>query len=279
MLIADFLKRFSYSPIIGAGIRRLGLRRVMQRAYAAFRGNPGSVELSLNGLTAIFSTRTPHELRCVEGTWFSEKAMLAKVLSSLRPGDVFLDVGSNLGLFTIFAGKQVGPDGAVLAFEPEANAHERLLENIRVNRLSNVRPHKTALSQKTGIRHLASGDPEAVSQSAHLCDDEAGAEIVESADLDSLIGKMNLPIPQVVKMDIEGHEYAALCGMRGALSSPHCRSLFCEVHPRAMPNGVAAQDVSGLIRSLGFQVLSCDERFEELQIAATKSRVDPSRTV
>jgi len=54
MLIADFLKRFSYSPIIGAGIRRLGLRRVMQRAYAAFRGNPGSVELSLNGLTAIF---------------------------------------------------------------------------------------------------------------------------------------------------------------------------------------------------------------------------------
>jgi len=66
---------------------------------------------------------------------------------------------SNLGLFTIFAGKQVGPDGAVLAFEPEANAHERRwLENIRVNRLSNVRPHKTALSQKTGIRHLASGD-------------------------------------------------------------------------------------------------------------------------
>jgi len=74
MLIADFLKRFSYSPIIGAGIRRLGLRRVMQRAYAAFRGNPGSVELSLNGLTAIFQLGRRNELRCVEGTWFSEKA-------------------------------------------------------------------------------------------------------------------------------------------------------------------------------------------------------------
>jgi len=93
------------------------------------------VSFSLNALRLFFQLGTPHELRCVEGTWFSEKAMLAKVLSSLRPGDVFLDVGSNLGLFTIFAGKQVGPDGAVLAFEPEANAHERLLENIRVNRL------------------------------------------------------------------------------------------------------------------------------------------------
>jgi FkbM family methyltransferase len=277
MQITETMKRLSYSPLIGNCIRRLGLRRAMQRAYATFRGNPASVALSLHDLTAVFSARTPHELRCVEGAWFSEKAMLAKVLSSIHPGDVFLDVGSNLGLFTIFAGKQIGPDGVVLAFEPETNAHERLLENIRVNGLSNVRPHKTALSQQTGIRHLALGDPEAVSQSAHLCDDGSGGEVVESTDFDSFVGKMNLPLPQVVKMDIEGHEYAALQGMREALSSPHCRSLFCEVHPRALPSGVAVRDVAGLIRSFGFQVLSIDERFEQIHLVATKRRAELSR--
>src|SRR5260370_4524990 len=203
--------------------------------------------------------------------------MLTKVLSSLHAGEVFLDVGSNLGLFTVFAGKQVGPDGVVLAFEPETIAHERLMENIRVNRLSNVRLHKMALSQRTGVRHLAAGDPEAVSQSAHLCDEESGTEVVESAYFDSLAVKMNLPIPQVVKMDIEGHEHAALQGMRETLSSPYCRSLFFAIHPRALPNGVAVQDVTSLIQSFGFQVLSSDERFEQLQIEATKAEGESSR--
>jgi FkbM family methyltransferase len=277
MQITGFVRRLSYSPVVGAGIRRLGLRRVMQRAYAALQGNPASVELSLHGITAVFSVRTPHELRCVEGAWFSENAMLAKVVSSLHPGDVFLDVGSNLGLFTIFAAKRVGTDGVVLAFEPETNAYERLLENIRVNRLSNIRPHKMALSQKTGICHLALGDPEAVSQSAHLCDDGCDTEVVECAAFDSLVANINTPVPRVVKMDIEGHEYAALQGMRGALSSPHCTSLFCEIHPRALPTGVAVQEVIGLIQSFGFHVLSRNERFEELHIVATKGPAEPSR--
>ena len=137
--IAEVMKRISYSPWIAGCIRRLGLRKIMQRTYANLRGNPGVIRLSLNGVEAIFSARTPHELRCVEGTWFPEKEMLSGVLSRLRTGDVFLDVGSNLGLFTVFAAKAVGPGGTVVAFEPETVAHNRLTGNIRLNDLRNVK--------------------------------------------------------------------------------------------------------------------------------------------
>jgi FkbM family methyltransferase len=206
----------------------------------------------------------------VEGTWFSEQGMLPKLLSSIRVGDVFLDAGANLGMFSVFVAERVGPNGLVFAFEPESVAHERLLENIRINKLTNVRPFKMALSQESGNRHLAIGDPEGVSQSSHLSDEGFGFE-VESADFDSFAAKNNLPIPQVVKMDIEGHEYAALQGMKKTLANPACRSIFCEVHPCVLPRGVMAKDVAALIRSFGFHSLSVDERFEQFHISATKT--------
>src|SRR5690242_21315762 len=111
MQIPEGIRRFTYSPVIGACIKRLGLRKVMQSAYAGLRGNPGVVRLSLQGVEAIFASSTPQELRCVEGTWCTEKEMLGRVLSSVRAGDIFLDVGSNLGLFSIFAAKAVGLAG------------------------------------------------------------------------------------------------------------------------------------------------------------------------
>jgi hypothetical protein len=63
MVIADAVKRLSYSPLIAAGVRRLGLRGAMQWAYAASRGNPGAVSFALNEVEAAFAERTPHELR------------------------------------------------------------------------------------------------------------------------------------------------------------------------------------------------------------------------
>src|SRR5436189_6431842 len=56
----------------------------------------------------------------------------------LRPGDVFVDVGANIGLFTLIAASCVGPKGKVVAFEPTTVTYTRLVENIRLNHLYNV---------------------------------------------------------------------------------------------------------------------------------------------
>ena len=270
MQIAETIRRISYSPSICACIGRLGLRGFMQRLYALISGNAGTAKLSLNNVEALFSAQTPFELRCVEGTWFSEREVLSAVQKRLNPGDTFLDVGSNLGIFTVFAAKAVGPQGTVVACEPETNAHNRLRKNIEINQLHNVRPLKLALSDRCSIKKLLLGDAGTVVQSAHLSDAEGPFEVVQTADYDSLIANEGFPTPHVVKMDIEGHEYVAMRGMRGALSSPSCVALFCEVHPSALPSGISAADVVKLIESFGFEPISTRKRGAEFQVTALK---------
>jgi len=272
MPILEPLRRFTYSPVVAAGLRRLGLRKVLQSAYARLRGNPSLVTLSLQGLEGHFASRTPQELRCIESTWYAEKELLSGVLASLRAGEVFMDVGSNLGLFSVFAAKAVGLAGTVVAFEPESTAYNRLVENVRLNGLQNVRILKLALSDRLGKKKLALGDPGAATQSAHLSEEDGPSEVVDSSDYDSLATDHSFPIPRVVKMDIEGHEFAALNGMRATLSSPSCIALFCEVHPLDLPNGIKIQDIVALIESFGFESVRREDRGEQVHVMATKGQ-------
>jgi len=273
MQLSETVRRFTYSSFAGACIRGLGLRKVMQSAYAGLLGNPDAVRLSLRGAEAMFASCTPHELRCVESTWYSEREMLGGVLSRLRDGDVFLDVGSNLGMFSIFAAKVVGPGGVVIAFEPETLAHCRLVKNIGLNGLGNIKHFKMALSDGRAMKRLVLGDPEALSQSAHVADEEGPSEVVESVDYDWLAVNYSLPVPRVVKMDIEGYEFAALRGMRVALSNPLCTALFCEVHPLGLPDGIGIDDVIRLANTYGFDFVQSQKRGEQVHVVATKTSV------
>jgi FkbM family methyltransferase len=246
----------------------------MQWIYAKVQRNPGVVRFSLHGVEAVFSARTPVELRCVEGTWFTETEMLSGVLSGLQAGDAFLDVGSNLGVFTVFAAKVVGPEGKVVAFEPETTAQSRLIENIRLNNLQNVTALKLALSDTRATGRLILGDAGGVSQSAHLADDTGPSEVVETADYDWLVANKSLPIPRVVKMDIEGHEFKALRGMSATLSNPACAALFCEIHPLSLPKDVSPEQVVELIRSFGFERVQTKKRSGQLHSIATRQTVN-----
>src|SRR6266699_2559349 len=68
----------------------------------------------------------------------------------LRPGDTFVDVGANIGLFTLIAARLVGPQGRVLSFEPTPETFARLTKNVQTNRLENVSCQQLALSDRAG---------------------------------------------------------------------------------------------------------------------------------
>lgn len=272
MQAKEFVRRISYTPWVGLFLKRLQLRGIMQRLYSLARGNRGTLSLDLDGVEGIFCTRTPVELRIVEAAWFGEREMLGDVQKALNAGDTFLDAGSNLGIFTIFAAKKVGPHGTVIAFEPETVSHERLQHNIEINRLQNTRVLKAALSDGRAMRRLVLSDPGGVSQSSHLSEVGISSEIVQATDYDSLVANEGFPIPTVVKMDVEGHEYAAIQGMKNALSTPSCAAFFCELHPYALPKGISGEDVVRMIKSLGFDLLNTCERGPQIHITARKTR-------
>jgi len=244
----------------------------MKRLYSLMRGSGKILKLKLNGVEGLFSVQTPGELCFAEGSvLFNEREMLNAVQETLKPGDVFLDVGSNLGIFTIFGAKAVGPQGTVIACEPSTSAFNRLQNNTELNQLNNVKLLKLALSDTRSMKKLLVDDLNALGGTLmHLSGADGPSEDVRTVDYDSLIEDEGLPIPRVVKMDIEGHEYAALKGMERTLSNLVCGALFCEIHPYALPSGVSLRDVVTLIESFGFESVSTRLRGTEHQVTAFK---------
>ncbi len=72
----------------------------------------------------------------------------------LRSGDSVLDIGANIGVYTLLAASEIGPTGQVLAFEPVPETSRRLLENIEINQLDNVQIYTCALGDKNGSVYL-----------------------------------------------------------------------------------------------------------------------------
>src|SRR5215510_9236846 len=72
----------------------------------------------------------------------------------LKPGDIFVDVGANIGLFTVLAGRYVGAKGAVYAFEPCATTYQNLLAKLKLIVLNNVAYHRAALSEPPRRRDI-----------------------------------------------------------------------------------------------------------------------------
>jgi FkbM family methyltransferase len=139
---------------------------------------------------------------CWLGTY--ERRTQAQLVYGLRPGDVAYDVGANAGFFTLLMSKLVGPAGRVHAFEPHPRNLENLHRHLALNNVANVTVHPVAVGDKTGKATFHCSDDSATGRLAR-----GGELTVDCVALDDL----DIPPPNTVKMDIEGGEGLALCGM------------------------------------------------------------------
>ncbi|MEV6846584.1 FkbM family methyltransferase [Actinoplanes sp. NPDC051411] len=151
------------------------------------------------------------------GVW--EPSLTAWLTRVLRPGDVFVDVGANVGYFSLLAAPIVGHTGSVVAIECSPAAYGELLRNLAVNQIGNVRPVRAAVA--AAERELAFYEPKkgihSVTTSVPESDDLEPAFTAPAKPLPALLRPAELAAARVVKIDIEGGEYAALSGLAPAL--------------------------------------------------------------
>ncbi len=171
-----------------------------------------------------------------------------------RPGMAALDVGAHVGYFTRLLAERAGPSGCVIAFEPHPRTHETLRRNLW--NLPNVTALQLAAAETAGSAQLydyllmsASGSlhyDEALArqQRAQMgADDlaprhEAGFEMqrygVKTAAIDDCLDQLGVQRIDLVKMDIEGAELAALRGMKRTIAASPNMALIMEYNPGAL---------------------------------------------
>jgi FkbM family methyltransferase len=157
-------------------------------------------------------------------TGLAEFEEMAFVLHLLRPGDLFVDVGANVGAYTILAAAVRG--ARCFAFEPVPSTFARLLENVRLNAVEPlVTTCNVALGAQAGTVLMTVQED----CTNHVVAERGGTATVEVSlrPLDVALGDA---CPVVMKVDVEGFESAVLAGAERTLRDPALRALVIELN-------------------------------------------------
>jgi len=166
----------------------------------------------------------------------------------VRRGGVAWDVGANVGLYAMLMAKWVGPEGRVVAFEPDPVNFSYLRKNAAANGFENMICVPTALSDRSGrARFEAEHGP--IGRVIFPGNRPRGRVIsVDLATGDGLVLEDGLPRPDVVKIDVEGHEVNVIRGMMQILQEA-APSLWIEVHSAS-----ALDELSRILTSCGYRL-------------------------
>lgn len=172
----------------------------------------------------------------------SERLYLPEVrtwLESFAPGEVFYDIGANIGMFSLTVAKVHGGQVKTYAFEPSFSTFGSLAHNVIGNRFGDVIiPFSIALGRGQGLRSFNYTDVTS-GASVHTLDtliNQTGGEFtpafkqqVISYSLDDLVENFNFPVPTHVKIDVDGGELEIVEGMQKILRKPGIKSILVEV--------------------------------------------------
>jgi len=134
---------------------------------------------------------------------------LAFIVRLLRPGDLVVDVGANVGVYTMFMAKSVGRGGTVIACEPDPNNQVTLRENVILNGLTQIQNEEVAVGESDGEVRFLTG----LGTVSRVSSGEDGVTLAMRS-LDSLCAGRD---PVLVKVDVEGGEDAVLRGANDAM--------------------------------------------------------------
>ncbi|MGD0623097.1 MAG: FkbM family methyltransferase [Thermodesulfobacteriota bacterium] len=150
----------------------------------------------------------------------------------LKPGSFALDIGANIGLYTLAMAKLVGPHGKVVSFEPASESFQALLDHVRRNSLGKiVEAHMLVVGNKAGNCQFIDDGVLGTNRVGDSLSQRIGAKIVKRrvVTLDQIFcGDGSLP--DFIKIDVEGYEMDVLEGAQKILTQKRC-PILCELHP------------------------------------------------
>jgi FkbM family methyltransferase len=183
---------------------------------------------------------------------YEEKEILF-VSKTPNAGDVFIDIGANVGIFTMVASNAVGDTGKVFAFEPLAANFDKLRFHITQNNLRNVTAERLAVLDKNEPVTLFSDDRWNNDSMATAYPGSFNhQEIVNGISLDNYFYHIDVNRLSLIKIDIEGGEFPALLGMESLMRKYH-PTILLEINPEVLKyTPFSENDVETFLSKLGY---------------------------
>ena len=194
------------------------------------------------------------------GVWEPfETELLQKLLTKDM---TVVNIGANIGYYTLIAANRVGPNGRVYAFEPEPKNYKLLVKNIKENDYKNVIPLQAAVTNKQGTLKLFLDKLNfgAFSLAEQNVREENGFVEVETTSLDRFFEKYSKDFKvDIIQMDTQGSEGLILEGAQRIISNNKLK-IIMEFWPYGLKNmGTEALDLLGKIEDYGFGIGLIDE--------------------
>ncbi|MBR9706714.1 FkbM family methyltransferase [Candidatus Pacearchaeota archaeon] len=135
----------------------------------------------------------------------------------LRPGDVVLDVGANVGYYSLLSSRIVGDKGSVYSFEPMTSANKRMQINLLLNNFKNINLEKLGVSDKPGTQKFYFQNQYSMFKSAKGPSEEK----VKFVTLDEYVKKNKIKNVRLIKTDTDGFDAKVLLGAREVIKKFH----------------------------------------------------------
>lgn len=177
----------------------------------------------------------------------------------LRPGDSFVDVGANIGVYSLLASSLIGSSGQIQAFEPGQKARSRLHENITLNELNNLQVHDYAIGESEGYVNFLT-DMDTTNRMLTAIDDGKPSTLVPLVRMDDvLITQFTLG-----KIDIEGAELLAFRGAKRLLAEANPPVWLIEINDSLRDFGFTEHEFKNWLLEHGYELALYDADLNEL---------------
>ena len=187
-------------------------------------------------------------------TLFSKEPDTIEWIASFGPHDVLVDIGANVGMYTVWAARTRGT--RVYAFEPESQNFAVLYRNIVLNKLGErVTAYCAALSDEENFSLLYLSEFR-IGGSCHTLGAALDHNLEArrtgvtqgciSTTLDRLIERGVVPVPQHIKVDVDGLEHKVLAGCRDTIRNPQVKSVLVEINTNLPEHRSIVEDLAAM---------------------------------
>ena len=262
MNLNNFAMKF-VKKISGSNLQKLGNNSFVSKQIEKARKKGFDNWHLLNyGIKMYVDPTDPHLLSMVEGK-DPEQNVKEIFYENICPGDIVIDVGANIGDYTLLACTKVGTSGKILSFEPLSETFLTLERNLQLNEFTNCGYFQKAIGEKPSLANLYKNNLSGTM--GHLDSSLNGKNLIkkekiEVTTIDDVLTSQHIDVVNMIKIDVEGFEHEVLLGCLQSFKENKIKKIMCEVHYKYLESKrKSAETIYDLLREHNFTITQISE--------------------